>query len=629
MCGLAGAVLSSSAPVDFSVRLNKGLSEIEHRGPDMRGQFEQGSVWLGHVRLSILDLSSAGAQPMLVENGRFVICYNGEIYNFQEIAKRLGLHGLRSRSDTEVIVRAFAKIGPAIFEQLNGMFALALYDRDVNRVWLARDRFGIKPLYYTIDDQGLFFSSEIKALVAMTGKLKQCDLASLHEWLFYGNTLGANTLYRSVKKLLPGHYLTINTSTFRHEIVKYWSIEDRSLELPAKPGSAVSGNITRLLDQAVKRQLVSDVPVGIFLSGGVDSSAITAFASRHYEGKLATYSAAFDFDKGPNELPKARRVADYYGTEHHEIYISGVDIPDIIEKMVYHHDSPFGDAANIPLYLLATKLCNKTKVVLQGDGGDEVFGGYRRYATLSYRRLLRPLSKLALFINNCSRRSPHYYRRQRYLRALSADDVGTCMALLLTEEDVLSNPLGVFSADIQAELTKYDPFSRYRECQALFRNRDVVTQMSLVDLMVILPDIFLEKVDRSTMAAGIEVRVPFLDHDLVDYALRIPGRCKVPWGRKKGLLKQALKGILPDYVLQGQKTGFGVPYGFWLRTTLRPLFFDHLGRFESCHPDFLNRSLISSWYSEHVTQTRDRSFILWKLLNFLIWANNRKIAFQL
>ncbi|HIB54281.1 MAG TPA: asparagine synthase (glutamine-hydrolyzing) [Nitrospirales bacterium] len=623
MCGIVGRVLNSETihPRE-TCDLAEVLQQLRHRGPDMHGQYQHGAVQLGHVRLSILDLSLAGSQPMATPDSRFVICYNGEVYNFRELAHSLGLEGLRSHSDTEVILHAFARLGVAVIRQLNGMFAFAVYDTHAQKIWLVRDRLGVKPLYYRFDDHGLAFASEIKALLSMATSTPYCDLSSMHEWLYYGNTLGERTLYQGIRKLLPGHYLELDIPTFRYQTKAYWSLKQQA-ELPQITATTdeLIVETRRLLEQGVKRHLVSDAPVGVFLSGGIDSSAITAFASKHYARRIATYTAGFDFDKGVNELPKARRVAQFYGTEHHEIIISGFEIADIVETMVHHHDMPFSDAANIPLYLLATKIGNETKVVLQGDGGDELFGGYQRYVTLNYHRFLRPLAKVGQHINALLPHTSHYYRRQRYLHALAADDLPTTMALLLTEEDSQSHPTHLFTPEVRRDIEKQDPFARYRECQRDFANQDIINQMALIDSMVILPDIFLEKVDRSTMAASVEARVPFLDHELVDYCIRIPGCRKMPMGRKKWLLKNALEGIVPHDVLYGKKTGFGVPYGHWLRGALKPLFEDQLRVFQNKQPGVLDSLAIQSMYAEHVSRRRDRAFLLWKVLNFMIWAN--------
>lgn len=608
-------------------RLQAALGTLHHRGPDRQGEYQDGHVWLGHTRLSILDLSPGGNQPMPSADGRFVISYNGEVYNFRELAAELDLDNLRSRSDTEVVLRLFSKLGVDSFIKLNGMFAFAVYDTGVRKLWLVRDRLGIKPLYYQLDSKSLTFASEIKGIIALAAEAPACNVSALHEWWYYGNPLGGRTLYNGVQQLLPGHYLEIDLDSFKHVVREYWSLKQQAEGITDVHNGKLEiiSETRRLLDRAVQRQLISDVPVGVFLSGGVDSSAIAAFASRHYEGRLATYSVGFDFDREGGELPKAKRVAELYGTEHHEIHVRGENIGDLVEKMVFHHDMPFSDAANIPLYLMAAQIKSHTKVVLQGDGGDELFGGYRRYSTLNYYPLLHWMSQRLGKLYHLLPESALYHRIERYVHALAAEDIGTTIALLLSMEGPQSAPTAIFSARIRKLIEESDPLFRYRECQRMFAAHDVGNLMSLVDLMIVLPDTYLEKVDRSTMAASVEVRVPFLDHDLVDFVVRLPGRTKMPWGRKKWLLKAALDGIVPDEILFGPKTGLSVPFGGWLKTSLRALFFDHLSTFWRRHPDFLDQERISELFKRTSAGTQDHSVSLWKILNFCIWANNSNV----
>jgi len=632
MCGIAGqiAIQKNHLPVSAAMA-SQALRDLGHRGPDSQGQFSDSSVWLGHVRLSILDLTSAGHQPMNSADERYVISYNGEVYNFIELAKELKLENLHSHSDTEVVLKAFEKIGPASFKMLNGMFAFAIYDKQKKKVWLVRDRLGIKPLYYQQTETSLSFSSEIKALMGLTSSSSStCNLNSVHEWLYYGTTWGEPTLLQGVRKLLPGHYLELDLATSSFKIESYWSpTEYAGLSKSDDSLEERTSRTRTLLEKAVKRQLISDVPVGIFLSGGIDSSAITAFASRHYQGKLATYSVGFDFDKGVNELPKAKKVAELYGTDHHELHVSGQQISDIVEKMVDHHGMPFSDSANIPLYLLCSKLEGRSKVILQGDGGDELFGGYSRYTTLSFYKTAKAAAWIGSQLTALMPRNSQSFRRQRYFHAWAPKDPAHVMALLLTEQDGRESPTLVFSEKFRKQIQQSDPFSRFVETQKHFQDEDIVNQMLLVDSMLILPDIFLEKVDRSTMAASIEVRVPFLDNDLVDYCMRLSGPQKVRRGRKKWLLKKSLEGIVPNDILYGKKTGFGVPYGFWLRGTLKPLFFDHLQTFQQKHPGVLDEKVLRSFYDDLVSMKRDRSFLLWKVLNFMIWANRFPVRFNL
>jgi asparagine synthase (glutamine-hydrolysing) len=613
-------------PLDRS-KTQSVMASIKHRGPDAQGEYFDGNLWLGHVRLSILDLSSAANQPMATADGSLVITYNGEVYNFRELAAELSLNDLRTSSDTEVVLRAFERLGVDSLCKLNGMFAFAIYDKRSQKLWLVRDRLGIKPLYYRLDARGLIFGSEIKAILAIMDETPACDLSSLHEWLYYGNTHGGRTLYQGIRQLLPGHYLELDLKSFTHRVQEYWSLRRQAscTNLVLSSVEEMIVETRRLLEEAVRRQLVSDVPVGVFLSGGVDSSAITAFASKHYAGKLATYSAGFDDLAGVDERPKARKIAALFGTEHHELYIHGGGMADLVEKMVHHHDMPFSDAANIPLYLMASQVSGTTKVVLQGDGGDEVFGGYRRYVTLRYRPLLHPIARWGQRLFGILPNSSFQRRVQRYLHAYAAEDIASTMALLLTPTNPRLSPTAIFASRVRKYLEQQDPFARYRECQNYFIDHDIGNQMSLVDLMIVLPDTFLEKVDRATMAASLEVRVPFLDHDLVDYVVRIPGKRKMPWGKKKWLLKQALEGILPHDVLYGPKTGFNVPFDYWLRTSLKSLFFDHLAKFNRERPDVLNIEKVHGEFATMEEGEYDRANMLWNLLNFMIWCNNSKV----
>ena len=632
MCGIVGVATATGGmtTLDSAGNRQQALASLHHRGPDAQGQYEDSGIWLAHTRLSILDLSALGNQPMKSANERFVISYNGEVYNFRQLAKQSGLGSLTSSSDTEVVLELFAKIGVEACNLLNGMFAFAVYDTRARKLWLVRDRLGIKPLFYYVDATRLVFASEIKGMRQFIPAVPTCDMAGLHQWLYYGNPLAGNTLYAGIKQLLPGHYLELDLNSFEYSVGSYWNLRQQENDTDGTPCTARSAinETRRLLEQAVSRQLISDVPVGVFLSGGVDSSAIVAFASRRYAGRLSTYSAGFDFSPDGGELPKARSLAADCGTDHHELHIEGVGVRDLVEKMVYQHDMPFSDAANIPLYLMASEIKGQTKVVLQGDGGDELFGGYRRYSTLHHYFWLRFIAKAALPFFRFEFQSPYYYRARRYVQALSAADLATTMALLLTHEDRLSRPTAVFSRAVRSALLESDPFSRYRDCQQMFRGLDTGDQMSLVDLMVVLPDTYLEKVDRATMAASVEVRVPFLDHDLVDFVTRLPRRKKIPWGRKKWLLKEALRGIVPDHVLSRPKSGLTVPYGKWLQGPLRSLFFDHLSKFENQTPGVLDVAQIRKLYERTKQGQQNHSPLLWKLLNFMVWVNTCKVTFR-
>lgn len=629
MCGIVGLV--TKVKVDsliLSAKVAKALERISYRGPDDSGIYFAENVVLGHVRLSILDLSAAAHQPMLDSCEQYAIAYNGEVYNFKNLKKSLQTlgHVFHSHSDTEVVLESFKAEGVGAFSKFNGMFAFSLLDRASNKLFIVRDRFGIKPLHYYENDKGLFFGSEIKSVVTLADEIFNVNREVFAEWSYYGSALGENTFYKGIKKLLPGHYLEVDLQTFEISCHSYWLPESLPSLTPKQLGGPrkVVDNVKTLLKRAVERQLVSDVPVGVFLSGGIDSSAITAFAAQHYGKNLKTYSVGFDFSKRGDELPKAKKVAELFGTDHHELKISGYKLADTVELLVHHHDSPFSDAANIPLYLLGQQVRGDVKVILQGDGGDELFAGYKRYQTLVSRRLWRPALPLLVAAHSLLPHNKAFYLRKRYLNALKAKTDAELMALLLTVEDKSCDPCRIFSEGVLRELESVDAFQAFVSCDERFKNKELVQRMLFTDTQVILPDIFLDKVDRSTMASSIEVRVPFLDHELADYVMSLPSSLKMKWGQKKWLLKQALIGLVPDEILFGPKTGFGVPYQYWLKGPLNELFYDKLAELERKGNDFLNAQQIRTLMDEHVSGRREHGFLLWKTLNLMIWLTNNR-----
>lgn len=620
MCGIAGVVMNSGFSFNDDV-LESALLLLKHRGPDYSGAYRNGNVWLGHTRLSIIDLSSEANQPMLNTDESFAIVYNGEVYNFRDLKSRYRLDGLKTSGDTEVVLELFIQHGEAILKDLNGMFAFAINDVNKNELTLVRDRLGIKPLYYYHDSNIFAFASEIRALQMLIGNKTECNISSVHEWLYYGNSLGGTTMFKEIKQVLPGHTLVFDIENFEFKLNTYWKLDGKTTPNKIKDGDMLAQKVSDYLEQAVNRQLISDVPVGIFLSGGIDSSAITAYASKHYDGKISTYSVGFDNVMFKDERPKAKKVAAYYGTNHHELYISGTDVQFVVEELIDHHGVPFFDAANIPLYLMAKEVSKDIKVVLQGDGGDEVFGGYRRYHTIRNRHFFY----LAAKIGKCPvSLLPDSFNKQRILRYLNIydnTDLAVIFARLLTSEGYDNTLLNLFNEPFRSEIGRVNPFAQYLNVQKSFVDADPGQQLSMIDLSIILPDIYLEKVDRSTMANSLEVRVPFLDHDLVDFMSTIPGYIKMPKGNKKWLLKKALRGVVPDFVLDAPKAGFGVPFKFWLLGPLRNHFIDNFAAFQDKNPIFFNKKTIDVWFNETESYRVDHSTRLWKIYQFIIWAN--------
>ena len=592
---------------------------LAHRGPDGKGTFVAEGVALGHRRLSIIDLSSTGAQPMTL--GTATIVYNGESYNFRQLRSELESlgHAFLGHSDTEVLLHAYQAWGLAGLERLEGIFAFALWDSARRRLILMRDRLGIKPLFYAWRGGRLAFGSEIKAVLAGGEADQSLDDQALMEFLWYGNAFEERTIYRGVRALQPGFRLIIEDGQSRLE--SWWRVE---AWLPRVQPEANRHDMTtavrEAVDAAVARQLVSDVPVGIFLSGGVDSSSIAASAAVASGRRLASYSVAFDYDRAVHELPKARLVAQTLGLDHHEVWVRGNALEEVISALVQVHDEPFADAANVPLYLLARELRGTIKVVLQGDGGDEMFAGYRRYSILRAAALWRiwPHWLERMFSSLLGGRGA---RIARIGAAAGNVDPALRMALLLTVETLRDPPTAMFREAVRRRLeAATDPFWAYRRCASRFADHDPVQQMLLTDISLQLPSQFLTKVDRATMAHGIEARVPLLDDGVASLAIGLPSALKVRGSQKKIVLRDAMRGRLPAEILDGPKTGFGVPYEEWLRGTLHEFaraaildtsFVERFG---------LERTHLETALAQHRSRRRDRGFLLWKLLQLALWS---------
>ena len=628
MCGIAGIYLREGV-VDQAV-LEGMAATLRHRGPDDSGIYASGRLGLAHTRLSIIDLSDHGHQPMLCGDGRFAIVYNGEIYNHLALRKTLEAkgHRFRGRSDTEVALLAYAEWGESAFAMFEGMFALAVWDEQRRTLCLARDRFGVKPLYFGHSASGAFvFGSEIKALLA-TGEMRpEVAWAGLHEYLYFDTALGANTLFAGIRKLLPGHCATVTDGGVVQR--QFASILD--VEAVADDFPTATRNVYALLEDAVKSHLMSDVPVGVFLSGGIDSSAIVAFAAKHYGSRLNTYAVGFDSVPAgnANELPAAQAVAEHFGTAHHEVRIAGGDVTDVMERLVRCHDEPFGDAADIPLYMLCEQLRGEPKVILQGDGGDEVFGGYTRYTYLAHVFWLRLLSRSTHWLHPVARRLPGR-RGLRSLRALglySRNDPATGLARLVSTELPDRPSDRIFSPEVRAAIAPCDAFKRYRELAESVLPHDPVAQMLYTDSSVILPDVYFEKVDKSTMAHGVEVRVPMVDTRLAAYVFGLPTRHKVHGLQKKHVLRAALRGVVPDSILDRPKAGFGVPVSSWLRTSLLDYMKSVLFDAEVSRLGLFDRDAIELCIREHVERRRDNGPLLYKALNLALWCKAYRPTF--
>lgn len=624
MCGFCGilapraSALGADASQALAGRVERMVATIRHRGPDDAGVHVCGPAALGHARLSILDLSAAGHQPMLEGDGRLAIAYNGEVYNFAALRDELCAegHAFRTGTDTEVVLAAYRVWGEDAFARLEGMYAFALWDASREVLFLVRDRMGIKPLYFAEANGALVFGSEIKALLASGLVARTPDEAALREYLWYGAILGEHSAFAGVRQVPPGGLLRVARDR-APEVRRYWRLEDVAPVTDAEPVAVAQ--VRALLERAVASHLVSDVPVGVFLSGGIDSSAITAFASRALGRRLATYSAGFDYDRGINELPRAARIAAHFGTEHHELRLSAPELPDVITRLVDAHDEPFGDAANLPLFLLCEALGGRAKVILQGDGGDELFAGYRRYAILNNLGVWRAAAAAGVPALRAMAGGPRRDRALRFLTAVGATDPAMRGALLLTVESPVAPPDEVLHPERRARMASADPFAAYRAAHQRFAAHDDVQRMLYTDLTVLLPGQFLPKVDRATMAHGVEVRVPFLDRALVEYAAGLPSSLKVRGAAKKYVLRRALRGVVPDEVLDGPKTGFGVPYEWWLQKPLAGFLREVLDDPATRQTGLFDHATLDVRVREHTTGARNHGFLLWKCLQLALW----------
>jgi asparagine synthase (glutamine-hydrolysing) len=597
---------------------------LTHRGPDERGSWRGPGVFLGVRRLSIIDLAG-GRQPIWNEDGTCCIVFNGELYNFRQIRPELEArgHAFRTRTDTEVILHGYEEWGTDCLRRLNGMFAFAIWDGRDQRLFVARDRIGEKPLYYHSVDDRLVFSSEIKSVLFDRSVRRGISPRGLANYLAFGHAVAPDTMFEGVNKLLPGHYLMAERGRVRTE--GYWDVGDEC-PLPADAGLSsreYAERVLELLDDSVQLRMVADVPVGAFLSGGVDSSTVVALMKRHATGPVKSFSLGFTVGGAYNELSDARGVAKALGTEHHELLAQDVDLVQLLKTLVYHYDEPFGDAASFPVYLLSRFAREHVKVVLTGDGGDELFGGYRRYAmdqTASWYQRLPGLLTRSL-LPAVVGRLPRLRRVKRTVATLPIADPARRYASWLV----------LFTPEMRAQLLRpellravggYDPswpYPRYYHALNGETASDHLNRLLYVDVKTWLADAYMEKVDKATMACGLEARVPMLDHRLVELSFQIPGRFKIRGWSTKRVLKQAARRLVPPEVLGKPKRGFSVPTDPWFRGPLKRFAFDVLLDGRAKQRGYFNTAFVERLWREHAEGRHVWDGQLWLLLNFELW----------
>jgi asparagine synthase (glutamine-hydrolysing) len=615
MCGICGVVAGEREGAPDLEAVSRMCGRLFHRGPDDDGLFHDGPVALAARRLSIIDLDG-GHQPIANEDGSVVVVQNGEIYNYRELKRDLEGRGHRfaTECDTEVLVHLYEEHGDSFVERLRGMFAIALWDKRRCRLLLARDRFGIKPLYYRMTDGGISFASELKAMLAQPGFSREIDPQAVSAYLAFNSIPAPLTIFADARKLPPGHLLTWEGGEVQQR--RYARPGPLPGERPRR-GSAdeLAAELRDVLDDSVRAHLVADVPVGVLLSGGVDSGGLAALASAHSKEPLRTFSIGFE-EAGFDELSRARLVAERYGTDHHELVVRP-DAVELLPKLVEAFDEPFGDSSALPTYLVSELAAGQVKVALSGEGGDELFGGYYTYvADLLARRVgrLAPLARpLAEALPSRSERVGFDYKAKRFARAAALPPLERHHAWK-----------EIFSPRARAELagaraSSWDPVDLYRARYAETAGAEPLARMQDVDLGIYLVDDLLVKTDRLSMAHSLELRVPFLDPKVAEFAFSLPTRHKVRGFAKKRLLRRALEPLLPKEIVHGRKQGFSIPLAAWLRGPLEPFAREVLAPGALERQGLLEPAAVNPILDRHVSGREDLSRQIWGLMALTLW----------
>ncbi len=620
MCGIAGFI-SRDRGASLEPRealLDRMCRIIAYRGPDEQGMVVRGRAALGMRRLSIIDLEG-GQQPIYTEDGNLAIVFNGEIYNFQELRAELeGLgHRFRSKSDTEVVVHAFEEYGIDCLEKLRGMFAFAIWNFREETLFIARDRVGKKPLFfYQIPNGDFVFGSELKTLLVHGGVTRTIDKSALDAYLTFGYVPEEFCIFEGVSKLPPGHYLVLKNGDA--SVRQYWDFKFDADE-PEQSEEYYVRTLREKLEDAVRVRMISDVPLGAFLSGGVDSSTVVAYMSKLSDKPVKTFSIGFNEDSF-DELKYARVAAKHFGTEHHEFVVTP-DLVETIDELVWHFDEPFADSSALPTFMVSKLAREYVTVILSGDGGDELFGGYTRYVTNQSRDVFGRLPKgiRTQVLQKLSTRLPHGAPGKNYLYNIG-----------LAAEDRYIDSISHFNGPRRQALyaTAYAEELNgtfgvgeklYRKLADAVDGGSAIDKLLYLDSKTYLPGDILTKVDRMSMANSLEARVPLLDHKLIEFVMTIPSRLKMNGSVSKYILKKAMEGTVPNEILHRSKQGFGVPIGEWIKQQLRERIVSDLRDPRSRKRGYFDEKYIETLLDEHQRNRRDRSHELWMLWMLELW----------
>ncbi len=616
MCGIAGLFHFEGKQPDKAV-LREMCDVITHRGPDEDGFYCDQSVGLGIRRLKIIDLAT-GQQPIHNEDNTIWTVFNGEIYNFRELREELQDKGHKfyTKVDTEVIVHLYEEYGENFVEKLNGMFGIAIWDRNLEKLILVRDRLGIKPLCYYFTDEKLVFGSEIKSLLVEGGLTKNVAMSSLDHYLTFGYIPAPYSIFEGVQKLLPGHLLSCQKGKVLTR--QYWDVPINLNSSPRSEDFYVE-EIFDLLQKAVQRRLISEVPLGAFLSGGIDSGTIVGMMSRLMSQPVKTFSIGFE-EAEFSELDDARAVARYFGTEHTEFVVKPNAL-ELLPSLVQSYDEPFADSSAIPTFYVSQLAREHVTVALSGDGGDELFGGYRRYLTDSRDRYWGGLPSWIRsgVLRMVSQNIPMFTRGKSYLHYISQSDARQYLQRVSVCPPEMKSHL--FSSGVKARLGDADSVRWAEEFMDKVNSHDLLPKMLYSDLKTYLPYDLLAKVDIASMVHSLEVRVPFLDHEFVEFAAQIPSGLKIQGNITKYILKEAMTGLLPPKVLQKKKQGFAVPLAQWFRHELKEYTYDTLTSRQFTRRGWFSQDAIEKMLTRHLNETADYSPIIWSLIFLESWSH--------
>ena len=626
MCGIVGWITPTELS-DPSRVLQQMISSIRHRGPDGEGQFlaktADGSrcVALGHCRLSIIDLA-LGAQPMSIDQGRFTISFNGEIYNYRELRQELARdgHQFTTGSDTEVILAAYKQYGRKCVEKLRGMFAFAIWDSVKEELFLARDHFGKKNIYLYEDGDRLFFASEAKAILEAPIGRPRLDQNSVSAYLILRYVPGPDTLFDTISKLPPGSHLTWRRG--KTEIIRYFVPEDVAPPIRGAPSPDTPADFLNHLDEAVRLRMISDVPLGAFLSGGIDSSAIVALMARHSEAPVKTFSVGFSEDTF-SEARYAKQVAEHFRTDHRELFISADDLMEHLPSLIQFRDAPVSESSDIPIYLLSRAAVEDVKVVLTGEGADEILAGYPKHRFEKWAALYGrcvPGGVHNGLISPLIESLPYRFRRAKIAAKAFAEPSFDRRADqwfgAMSEQKRAA--LLTFEADRSASLYPYsaDP------------SQSALRRLLFFDQTSWLPDNLLERGDRMTMAASLEARMPFLDVRLASFASRMPEDWRLRGKVQKRVLRTAMKGVLPDNILSRPKVGFRVPINEWFQGPMKDYIYDHLMSASSQTTALYDRTVLEGLLEEHTSGQQNHEKVIWSLLNLELFQKEYRLGYS-